>query len=65
LICLGGDHAVTHPIMHAVRRLHSKLTILLFVATNVTTGIVPRSGHWIMDENPTATTALIVNFLSN
>jgi len=36
-----------------------------FVATNVTMGIVPGSGHWIMDENPKATTALIVNFLSN
>jgi arginase len=28
LICLGGDHAVTHPIMRAVRRQHPKLTIL-------------------------------------
>jgi arginase len=28
LICLGGDHAITHPIMRAVRRFHSKLTIL-------------------------------------
>jgi arginase len=28
LICLGGDHAVTHPIMRAVRRRHPKLTIL-------------------------------------
>ena len=28
LICLGGDHAVAHPIMRAVRRHHSKLTIL-------------------------------------
>jgi len=37
---------------------------LRFVATNVTTGIVPGSGHWIMDENPAATTAVIVNFLS-
>jgi pimeloyl-ACP methyl ester carboxylesterase len=37
---------------------------LRFVAANVTMGIVPGSGHWIMDENPTATTALIVNFLS-
>jgi pimeloyl-ACP methyl ester carboxylesterase len=37
---------------------------LRFVATNVTMGIVPASGHWIMDENPKATTALIVNFLS-
>jgi pimeloyl-ACP methyl ester carboxylesterase len=38
---------------------------LRFVATNVTMGIIPGSGHWIMDENPKATTALIVNFLSN
>jgi arginase len=28
LICLGGDHAITHPIMRAVRRRHSQLTIL-------------------------------------
>lgn len=34
------------------------------VATNVTAGIVPGSGHWIMDENPQATTKLIVDFLS-
>lgn len=38
---------------------------LRIVATNVTMGIVPGSGHWIMDENPKATTAMIVNFLSN
>jgi pimeloyl-ACP methyl ester carboxylesterase len=37
---------------------------LRFVATNVTVGIVPGSGHWIMDEKPKATTALIVNFLA-
>jgi agmatinase len=28
LICLGGDHAITHPIMRAVRRRHTRLTIL-------------------------------------
>jgi pimeloyl-ACP methyl ester carboxylesterase len=37
---------------------------LRFVARNVAVGIIPGSGHWIMDENPKATTALIVNFLS-
>jgi pimeloyl-ACP methyl ester carboxylesterase len=37
---------------------------LRFVAANVTTGIVPDSGHWIMEENPKATTNLIVNFLA-
>jgi agmatinase len=28
LISLGGDHAITHPILRAVRRRHPKLTIL-------------------------------------
>jgi agmatinase len=28
LICLGGDHAVTHPILRAVRRRHPRLTLL-------------------------------------
>lgn len=28
LICLGGDHAITHPILRAVRRRYPKLTIL-------------------------------------
>lgn len=28
LISLGGDHAITHPIMRAVRQRHAKLTIL-------------------------------------
>jgi arginase len=28
LISLGGDHAITHPIMRAVRRRHDRLTIV-------------------------------------
>jgi arginase len=28
LICLGGDHAITHPILRAVRLRHPRLTIL-------------------------------------
>lgn len=28
LICLGGDHAITHPIVRAMRRRHPALTIL-------------------------------------
>lgn len=28
LICLGGDHAITHPVMRAVRKHHPRLTIL-------------------------------------
>jgi pimeloyl-ACP methyl ester carboxylesterase len=34
------------------------------VATNVKGGVVPASGHWIMEENPDATTKLIVDFLT-
>jgi len=36
---------------------------LRFVATNVTGGIVPASGHWIMEENPQATVELVTEFL--
>ena len=32
-------------------------------ATNVTGGIVPGSGHWIMEENPNATVRLVSEFL--
>jgi pimeloyl-ACP methyl ester carboxylesterase len=34
-----------------------------FVATDVTGGIVPNSGHWIMEENPQATIKLVTEFL--
>lgn len=32
LISLGGDHAITHPILRSLRRRHPKLTILHFDA---------------------------------
>jgi pimeloyl-ACP methyl ester carboxylesterase len=38
--------------------------VLREVAANVTGGIVPNSGHWIMEENPSATDTFIVNFLA-
>ncbi len=34
------------------------------VAMNVKGGVVPDSGHWIMEENPKATTGLIVDFIT-
>lgn len=37
---------------------------LRFVAANVTPGIVPASGHWIMEENPQATIQLVTGFLA-
>jgi pimeloyl-ACP methyl ester carboxylesterase len=33
-------------------------------AINVTVGIVPASGHWVMKENPDATTKLVLDFLA-
>lgn len=37
--------------------------VMRAAATNVTEGVVPDSGHWIMEENPAGTIALIKPFL--
>ncbi|WP_296746092.1 alpha/beta hydrolase [Mesorhizobium sp.] len=37
---------------------------LRFVATDVSAGIIPDSGHWIMDENPDVTIKLVTDFLA-
>lgn len=34
------------------------------VASNVRGGVIPHSGHWIMEENPDATVAAVMGFLS-
>ncbi|MDB4910770.1 MAG: alpha/beta hydrolase, partial [Gemmatimonadetes bacterium] len=54
VLAVGGDHSFG-PQMAEVMR---------FAASNVTEGIIPDSGHWIMEENPTATIALVTQFLS-
>jgi pimeloyl-ACP methyl ester carboxylesterase len=38
-------------------------TVMRFAADNVQEGVVPDSGHWIMEENPTATVRLVRDFL--
>jgi pimeloyl-ACP methyl ester carboxylesterase len=38
--------------------------IMRAAATNVQGGVVPDSGHWVMDENPKATIALVRAFLA-
>lgn len=38
--------------------------VLRFVASNVTGGIIPQSGHWIMEENPQTTIKLVTEFLA-
>jgi len=37
--------------------------VMRFAASNVEEGVVPDSGHWIMEENPKATVALVCTFL--
>jgi len=37
--------------------------IMRFAATDVREALIPDSGHWIMEENPTATIALVRDFL--
>jgi len=37
---------------------------LRFVATEVTSAVIPNSGHWLMEEQPKATIAAIVAFLN-
>jgi pimeloyl-ACP methyl ester carboxylesterase len=53
LLALGGEKSFG-PMMATVMRA---------AATNVTEGIVPDSGHWIMEENPQATVKLVREFL--
>jgi pimeloyl-ACP methyl ester carboxylesterase len=54
VLALGGEKSFG-PTMAVVMRA---------VATNVEEGIVPKSGHWIMEENPDATVALVTAFLA-
>lgn len=53
VLAVGGERSFG-PMMAAVMR---------FAASDVREGIVPDSGHWIMEENPTATVALVRAFL--
>jgi pimeloyl-ACP methyl ester carboxylesterase len=39
-------------------------TVMRVAANNVQEAIVPDSGHWIMEENPSAPSQLVTNFLS-
>ncbi len=39
--------------------------IMQFAASNVREGIIPDSGHWIMEENPSATISMMRGFLDD
>ena len=34
-----------------------------FVASDVTGAVIPNSGHWLMEEQPAATIAVITDFI--
>ncbi len=38
--------------------------VMRAAADDVTAGVVPDSGHWIMEENPRATIKLVRDFLA-
>jgi pimeloyl-ACP methyl ester carboxylesterase len=53
VLALGGDHSFGTGMADVLR----------FAASDVTGGVIPDSGHWIMDENPDATIAFVTGFL--
>jgi pimeloyl-ACP methyl ester carboxylesterase len=55
VLAVGGEKSFG-PMMAIVMR---------FAASDVTEGIIPDSGHWIMEENPTATSAMVRSFLTS
>ena len=54
ILAIGGEKSFG-PMMATVMRA---------AATDVTEAIVPNSGHWVMEENPTATIKLVTDFLA-
>src|SRR5262249_49085427 len=38
--------------------------IMRFAATDVQSGVIPDSGHWIMEENPSATISMVRTFIA-
>jgi pimeloyl-ACP methyl ester carboxylesterase len=54
VLALGGDKSFGT----------EQADVLRFAASNVTGGIIPHSGHWIMDENPDATIKFVTDFLA-
>jgi pimeloyl-ACP methyl ester carboxylesterase len=53
VLALGGDKSFGTTMAVVMRA----------AATNVTEGVVPESGHWIMEENPAATVRMVRAFL--
>ena len=65
LLAKGGKLAMPVLAVGAEKSFNTaQADVIRNVATNVTGGIVPGSGHWVMEENPDATMNLVLDFLS-
>jgi pimeloyl-ACP methyl ester carboxylesterase len=65
LLAKGGKLGMPVLAVGAEKSLGTGMAdIIGFVASNVAVGVVPHSGHWIMEENPRATINLVTEFLS-
>jgi len=53
ILALGADHSFGD----------MQATIMRIVGSNVEGGIIKNSGHWIMEEQPAQTTAMVVKFI--
>jgi pimeloyl-ACP methyl ester carboxylesterase len=53
VLALGGEHSFGTQMADIMR----------LVATDVTGGVIAKSGHWVMEEQPKQTTAAIVDFI--
>ena len=53
VLAIGGDHSYGA----------NMATELNFVATNVSSGVITDSGHWIMEEQPAQVVAMVVPFI--
>ncbi len=61
-----ADGKLTMPVLALGGEKSFGLTmakVMTFAAETVTGDVVPDSGHWIMEENPAATVALVRGFL--
>ncbi|MEJ0043149.1 MAG: alpha/beta hydrolase [Rhizomicrobium sp.] len=65
LLAAGGKLAMPVLALGAEKSMGAQeADILRAAASNVTGGIVLNSGHWIMEENPDATVAMVTAFLA-
>src|SRR5262245_5899205 len=65
LLANGGKLAIPVLAVGAEKSFNTAMADeMRFAAANVTIGIVPSSGHWVMEENPNATTQLVLDFLA-